>query len=51
MIKVINKIQTRFRIQIYDLKEKKSKTIRLTDSGNYKVEDLQKMIVDCLNKK
>jgi len=50
MLKVIKHNQTRFRIQIYDLKEKRTKTISVENHEHYKVEDIKNLIIDCLER-
>jgi len=50
MLKVLKREEARFRIQIYDLKEKKSRTISLSDHDKYSVEDIKAFIIQCLEK-
>lgn len=50
MLKVIKREEARFRIQIYDLREKTSRTISATDHSKYNVEDIKKLIIECLEK-
>lgn len=46
MVMVIKRGQIRFRIQIYDLKNKKSRTISLLN-GDTDIEELKKRIENC----
>lgn len=50
MLKVIGQERARFRVQIYDLKEKKSRTISVTDHHTFSVDDLKKYIIICIGK-
>ncbi len=48
VIKVLTKQKKgRFRIQIYDLKDKKSRTITLGDHEKKTVDDIKKEIIQC----
>jgi len=48
MLKVIKREPTRFRIQIYDLKEKRSRNISLTNHEDLSIEDLKQRIIESL---
>lgn len=52
MVIVVKKSDVRFRIQIYDLKAHKSRTVSLAD-GQTKltVEDIKKKIEECFERK
>lgn len=50
MLKVIKREVARFRIQIYDMEKKTSRTISATDHDKYSVDDLKDHIIDCLEK-
>lgn len=48
MVKIKRREQARFRIQIYDFKLHKSKTITLEDNKKLDVEVIKDIIVNCL---
>jgi hypothetical protein len=50
LTQVIKEKKARFRIQIYDFKEKKSKTISLKNHNKYNLEDIKERIVQALTK-
>lgn len=50
MVKVIKKEVARFRISIYDLKNKTARTISLSNNNNINLDQLKEMIVGCLEK-
>ena len=50
MVTIIGKEKAHFRIQIYDLINKKTKTISLTNHEGMKLEELKDKIVECLEK-
>lgn len=51
MLNIVKRSQTRFRIQIYDLKNKTSRTISLSNGGKVSVDDLKDKIQKCLEKR
>ena len=51
MLEVIKYEKARFRIQIYDLREKKTKTISLRNNDGYNLEHVKNMVENCFNKR
>ena len=51
MVTIIGREKAHFRIQIYDLVKKKTKTISLTNHKGLKLEELKEMIIACLESK
>lgn len=50
MVTVVHRTKAHFRIQIYDLVEKKTKTISLTNHSELTLEKLKEKIIRCLEK-
>ena len=51
MVKVIEKQEVHFRIQIYDLKKNKSKIVKLENHGDFTAVDLKAFIESCFKNK
>ncbi len=50
MVEVIEKKEPHFRVQIYDLKAKKSRNITIANNEGLSVEDIKAYLVECLKK-
>mgnify|MGYP001596824677 CR=1 FL=1 len=50
MVTIVSKEKAQFRIQMYDLVKKKTKTISLINDGKMTLEALKEKIIKCLEK-
>jgi len=48
MVTIIGEEKAHFRIQIYDLIDKKTKTISIANHSKLTLEDIKEMLIECL---
>jgi len=48
MVTIIGKEKAHFRIQIYDLVAKRTKTISIANHSKLSLEDIKDMLIECL---